>query len=64
MTNLTNLALVRGRVAGSRLPNLSATHWTADGQRTLCGLVAANRVNAMNPAKALSCRKCARAAAR
>ena len=61
---MSALVLVKGRIAGSSLPKLDTTHWTANGTTTLCGITAANRVNALNPAKCISCRKCSQRAAR
>jgi len=58
----SNLILVKGRITGSRTPSMSNNHWSADGKTTLCGITVGCRVNAMNPAKCISCRKCSRKA--
>jgi len=60
MEVMNNLILVKGRIAGSRSPASNETHWSPDGKATLCGISVLNRVNAMNPAKCISCRKCSR----
>jgi len=59
---MNNLILVKGRIAGSRSPSMDNNHWSADGKATLCGITVGPRVNAMNPAKCISCRKCSRKA--
>jgi len=63
---MTELTLVKGMSARRQTFHVAeaTNHWTADGRRTLCGLIVTHRVEALNPAKCVSCQRCSKKAPR